>query len=563
MKRNDAGGIDASFEMISVADLDSRGTKETARMDAILCAVFVVLGLLLDLYSFLHGDRSYTLLYAVALRVWMLVFCVQFIINVMAQKSMNHEFSLLLNAFLDGGGHGGGMHATIEHFFDVMTELDSILQFQINVNKMAYITCYLIFIQGLLYMNSHPRVAVLTQTLIKACDDIVHFIMLFLLIFLTFAFIGHWSFAPVAPGFETLLVACLTQFQMLVGEFPWDSMRGLAATDFMLLQVYTLLFTLFTFFVLLNFFLAIVVDSFTKVKEEVSAMVVENNVLWDLGDVIILKVAEFYQSVMPKPAQKHLPIFRQRYMFPKTSAVLDWLRQCELADSEFKEGVWDHVCRDDRYDQPLDAVGMAARFELPKIAKEPPKPPAHKPGEPAPPPPPVHAVHRFIALYLSKAQDMAMKKRDMDSLELKKRSVTQQFKERKEKLRAIDAPEEDEEPPSPASPKTLQRKDSSIAKKAQKQLLRDQAMEEQIRNNPEGAVASGGAPRKRKLELQLAERDARVLELRRKIKERQEELEKFEKEAHNLSMACVRAGKAPFPTDKNLAANGAAPDLKI
>jgi hypothetical protein len=129
IKRTYAGGLDVSYELISVADLDSRDMKTVARLDAILCLVFTILGGLVCIKDYVGGNWTYANLYAIVMRVWMAFFCVKFMVNVMEQKSMSHEFILLLNAFLDGGGHGahGGMHATIEHFFDVMVELDVIL----------------------------------------------------------------------------------------------------------------------------------------------------------------------------------------------------------------------------------------------------------------------------------------------------------------------------------------------------------------------------------------------------------------------------------------------------
>jgi len=68
--------------------------------------------------------------------------------------------------------------------------------------------------------RAHPRVGVLIATVIKGVDDIIHFGILFLIVFVTFAWTGNWAFGNVSDEFVTLQAAMTTQFGMLNGEFP-------------------------------------------------------------------------------------------------------------------------------------------------------------------------------------------------------------------------------------------------------------------------------------------------------------------------------------------------------
>merc|ERR1719478_1665638 len=72
----------------------------------------------------------------------------------------------------------------------------------------------------------------------------------------------------------------LTQFKMLIGEWPWTS-----TTDPQLF-IYLLTYALIMFFILLNFFLAIVVDTFTRVQEVVQETLTEKAFFSDCADVI-------------------------------------------------------------------------------------------------------------------------------------------------------------------------------------------------------------------------------------------------------------------------------------
>merc|ERR1719316_1853760 len=117
------------------------------------------------------------------------------------------------------------------------------------------------------------------------------------------AFLGHWQLAPGVPGFDSYKDTLVRQFEMVVGEFPWEAVNGLDLTTTTLFFTYTVLYAFFVFFILLNFFLAIIVESFSRVKKQMDMNVVE-----DICCVVCESVIGIYCYVVPVMVRKHIPL---------------------------------------------------------------------------------------------------------------------------------------------------------------------------------------------------------------------------------------------------------------
>merc|ERR1740121_1092788 len=115
--------------------------------------------------------------------------------------------------------------------------------------------------------------ALLTQTIYKAGNNIIHFMMLFSTLFVMLAFMAHWILGTQIPAFGTFGDALSSQGRMLFGEFIYaPGAENLHTTDMILYWSYAFTFMLLMFFTLLNFFLGIVVDAFADVKEGNSSL---------------------------------------------------------------------------------------------------------------------------------------------------------------------------------------------------------------------------------------------------------------------------------------------------
>jgi hypothetical protein len=142
---------------------------------------------------------------------------------------------------------------------------------QVEVARQAgSIIAYILFLRFVGYMSLHPRIAILVDTMKNIADDVIHFLITSLALFCTLAFQGFWSFGMSDPSFESYTMSLWTQFQMVVGAYPWPDGGVENGIQGFMQIVYLFIFTFLVFFVLLNFFLAIVVDAFSSIKTEVA-----------------------------------------------------------------------------------------------------------------------------------------------------------------------------------------------------------------------------------------------------------------------------------------------------
>jgi hypothetical protein len=105
----------------------------------------------------------------------------------------------------------------------------------------------------------------------EAMDDLMHFVVLLTIVFTIYTVMGYIVFGPTIASFSTIGLASKTVFNMLIGEFA-DTEDELLSQDVdsgPLLIPAVLFFYSFMFIVnlvILNFFLAIVVDAYSDVK---------------------------------------------------------------------------------------------------------------------------------------------------------------------------------------------------------------------------------------------------------------------------------------------------------
>merc|ERR1719247_1301228 len=150
--------------------------------------------------------------------------------------------------------------------------------------------------------------AVLYQTLVKCFQDMAHFLFLFSVLFMFLSFMAYFQFGDLLPGHATFELSCISQFRMIFGEFIYDEEADSLPNDqYMLYWAYAGTFMIIAFFILLNFFLAIVVDNFMVVKEEVAEFNAENDIWLDCWDI----VDSFFKY--------------RKYNWPSRTAVLQFL----------------------------------------------------------------------------------------------------------------------------------------------------------------------------------------------------------------------------------------------
>merc|ERR1712146_292026 len=136
--------------------------------------------------------------------------------------------------------------------------------YYIGVNGVSYI---IMIFRTLKMLNFQPRVGVVTRTLEEAAGDLVHFIIVFAIITVGYAIVGHLNFGHAIEGFSTIPLSMNTCAEMLLGEIGMNS--ELIEQSFIippLLFFWSYIFV--AFFILINILLAIIIDSYAEVKKK-------------------------------------------------------------------------------------------------------------------------------------------------------------------------------------------------------------------------------------------------------------------------------------------------------
>mmetsp|Transcript_16741 Transcript_16741/g.29309 ORF Transcript_16741/g.29309 Transcript_16741/m.29309 type:complete len:752 (-) Transcript_16741:65-2320(-) len=139
-----------------------------------------------------------------------------------------------------------------------------------SVRFFAFALVVLSFGQLLVYMTVHPSLGLIVETVWVALEDLFNFLCVFGVLYVILCAVGHWAFGHSVEQFSTFAQTVKIGWSYSLGAFDFmaEAERLPNATDKLLLCVWELVFLTVVFLLLLNFFLAIIVDSYAVVKDE-------------------------------------------------------------------------------------------------------------------------------------------------------------------------------------------------------------------------------------------------------------------------------------------------------
>ena len=152
----------------------------------------------------------------------------------------------------------------------------------------------------------HPRLATLTGTLFRAIDDLWHTSILIVLILGCFAAIGTWRFGSFRQEFATISDSLTTELSMMFSANFFD--RWDASLE---LQVYTVLFLVIVFLLILTFLLAIIVDAFMDIRKHNVELEIEQEFFTDVLSIMISGTLGRY-SGWPSPGNLGFVLAQQK-----------------------------------------------------------------------------------------------------------------------------------------------------------------------------------------------------------------------------------------------------------
>ncbi|XP_017116014.1 polycystic kidney disease 2-like 2 protein [Drosophila elegans] len=136
----------------------------------------------------------------------------------------------------------------------------------IYVDMMA-ILAFLVWIKIFKFISFNKTLVQFTTTLKRCSKDLAGFSLMFGIVFLAYAQLGLLLFGTKHPDFRNFITSILTMIRMILGDFQYNLIEQ---ANRVLGPIYFLTYILLVFFILLNMFLAIIMETYNTVKSEIT-----------------------------------------------------------------------------------------------------------------------------------------------------------------------------------------------------------------------------------------------------------------------------------------------------
>ena len=234
--------------------------------------------------------------------------------------SYMNQFDLLSNFY-------GTREFTARAVYSLYIRIEQVVSVYSGFNVFCFVVILLSTLRFLDLPQSHPRIAMLSSTVLIGQVQLSNFMILSGVVILVYGLLGSvllsTSANPQYMSFFTLGLSEVTLSSILVGVWPFggtiDSYAGFLLISFLVI------YGIFAMFLLVNVFLVIIVDNFMKFKVDVEEQVVENNFFYDLWLLLELCVQKLGLSGNSWPKSESV------------AAVLQYLRDKKVVDGDIVE----------------------------------------------------------------------------------------------------------------------------------------------------------------------------------------------------------------------------------
>ncbi|KAM4594684.1 polycystin-2 isoform 2-T2 [Fundulus diaphanus] len=138
---------------------------------------------------------------------------------------------------------------------------------QVQFNNMAAAVAFFSWVKLFKFINFNKTMSQLSTTMSRCAKDLVGFAIMFFIIFLAYAQLAYLVFGTQVNNFSTFQSSIFTQFRIILGDFDFSEIKE---ANPVLGPVYFTTFVFFIFFILMNMFLAIINDTYSEVKADMS-----------------------------------------------------------------------------------------------------------------------------------------------------------------------------------------------------------------------------------------------------------------------------------------------------
>lgn len=144
-------------------------------------------------------------------------------------------------------------------------DFETLAYWQEHYNILIAVTVFLSWIKVFKYLSFNRTMTQMTQTLSQCANDLLGYTVMFFIVFFSYAQLGYLVFGSSTFGFHTFEDSVFTLFRIVLGDFDFYALQQ---SHRVFGPLYFITYVFFVFFILINVFLAIINDSYTKVKED-------------------------------------------------------------------------------------------------------------------------------------------------------------------------------------------------------------------------------------------------------------------------------------------------------
>jgi len=157
---------------------------------------------------------------------------------------------------------GGSLTAYQDQIAEVHTLAGEIASTHVNLRLITFFYCFTLMLKFFKAFRANPRLNIVILTIQTAAIDIVHFFLVFLIIFVVFSMMAVVIFGSKIRAFRNQDRSFFYCWRILLGDFDVEEME---AVDYLYANLWFLAFQIMVMMILLNMLLAIIMDTYGSV----------------------------------------------------------------------------------------------------------------------------------------------------------------------------------------------------------------------------------------------------------------------------------------------------------
>lgn len=288
-----SGNVNVHRKISSMRALSKQSQTVFSTAIGIACG-FEFIAMLLAIYNIVK-DRVFTFgfhLFEVIATITFFLYSLSLLVTYYLLPSIEAVAVNLLNSFLNyvPSASSDGLNqysSALTEYFKAKETFASDGAWLHAHRILSCLVLYMQFFLVMMYTGLHPRVGNVTLVIFKAGDHLTHLGLVFMCLFSFLAVLSFWTLGSHASMFATIQDAYLAQFRHLFGEeLDDDIFRHFDTPTLIMFQVYYFSFVFFMLMMLVNLFVAIMVDALVQVKREATTKLSDRNVVIDLVDTL-------------------------------------------------------------------------------------------------------------------------------------------------------------------------------------------------------------------------------------------------------------------------------------